>query len=123
MATETETSFRSYYVVKPSDLLGSATAEIMFGLMPAREQEGPLAEMAFRWYELGGRTYCRLEIYGDSWAAFSRMPDVFAALGTLVAEHDSSRPWHQPEQPTVEKIVETLQGLGFVDYYTREMRA
>lgn len=123
MTTETETSFRSYYVVKSTDLLGTASAEIMFGLMPAREQEGPLAEMAFRWYEMSGRTYCRLEIYGDSWAAFSRMPDVFAALGTLVAEHDPSRPWHQPEQPTVEKIVETLESLGFVDFYTREARA
>ena len=124
MATESETSYRSYYVVKPADLFRGAVAEVMFGLIPGRnEQDGPLAEMAFRWYDYDGRIHCRLEIFGESWAAFSRMPDVFAALGTLVAEPDPGKPWLTPISPTVEKIVETLQGLGFVDLDTREARA
>lgn len=120
----TETSSRAYYVVKPSDLMPGPIAEVMFGVYPEKDDgEVALAEMAFRWFQYSNRTHCRLEVFDESWAALSRMPDVFAALGTLVAQPDPGKPWLQPASPTVEKIVETLESLGFVDIDTRKARA
>jgi hypothetical protein len=120
----TETSCRAYHVVEVEHLSNGAIAEIMFGVYPANDDgEVATAEMAFRWYDFDHRTHCRLEIYDESWAAFSRMPDVFSALGGLMAEPDPSRPWRKPASPTVEDVVGKLEGLGFVDIRVRDAQA
>lgn len=37
-------------------------------------------EIAMRWYELSGKAVPKLELFNDSFRAFSQMPDLIAAL-------------------------------------------
>lgn len=110
---------RSYYVVPPHSLVGRAVAEVMFGIYPdpnAPSDGTLLAEMGMRWYPLGNdrEPSARLEVYDESWAALSGMPDLLLMLGSM-SRHERM-PRHGPQTPalTVEEFTKALDELGFV---------
>lgn len=73
---------------------------------------GTRGEFSVAWYDVGGDSSPRLEVFGDAWAALAAMPDLLAALAQL----DHARtPFMRPQRVTPAQFIELLKGLGFED--------
>lgn len=109
---------RSYYIV-PDNMLGrDAVAEVMFGIYPDPNApfDGTLmAEMGMRWRTLRGddAPSARLEVYDESWAALSDMPDLLLMLGSMSRHERMPRHGPQTSPLTVEEFILGLESLGF----------
>lgn len=102
-----------YNQSKPSDRY---TAEIMFGVFSYRddgEEDGCVAEMAMRWYDLqpylGKPHVPKLEVFEDAWLEFSKMGDLIQRLAFVDSKSI------QPKE-----FIQMLLSLGFEDRTKRE---